>query len=409
LEKARMENEELAKKEKSEAKKEAQANGEELPSSDEDDEEYKEAEDEAEELELSGSEDEYEGEDEEEVDEENAEAGLVDDQAADASEEDSEIAEEDVDVAESEDELVAVPRKARRALRIVDDEDEEDLPETYVPNGATSNNPFASMAAPNNPFAFTETSPQNPFAQAPATAPMGLTQAFAATMADSQDADPPAEEQDSLAQLDTLPDPDFLGMGQDSMPIATQQDTGLQLDLHLTQSQVQYDTLPVLEPTQSELPEPTQDMGFGMSSPVGGRFANAPPSTVDTVRASVSPVARRKGRLQRGVKHAFSDEEELADDEQDSDGEFGITADAFNVMKRAAQKAKARDENPFDKKKSEAKEMVEEQAQESEDEYAGIGGASDDESGGEMDEAVKQMIDEGKVDVDERQLAAFHA
>ena len=53
--------------------------------------------------------------------------------------------------------------------------------------------------------------------------------------------------------------------------------------------------------------------------------------------------------------------------------------------------------------------MVEEQAQESEDEYAGIGGASDDESGAENDEEVQKMIDESNIHVDEQELAALHA
>ena len=53
--------------------------------------------------------------------------------------------------------------------------------------------------------------------------------------------------------------------------------------------------------------------------------------------------------------------------------------------------------------------MVEEQAQESEDEYAGLGGASDDESAGEADEDLKKMIEEGDVEVDESKLAAFYA
>lgn len=49
-----------------------------------------------------------------------------------------------------------------------------------------------------------------------------------------------------------------------------------------------------------------------------------------------------------------------------------------------------------------------EQAEESEDEYAGLGGASDDDSGDE-DEETKNMIEHGEVDVDERQIAAFYA
>jgi mediator of replication checkpoint protein 1 len=80
----------------------------------------------------------------------------------------------------------------------------------------------------------------------------------------------------------------------------------------------------------------------------------------------------------------------------------------FDIMRKASTKKVVVDE--FDKKKSKAKEMVNEQAEESEDEYAGLGGASDDESGGEPDEFVKEMIDdEGRKDVDESKLAAFFA
>jgi mediator of replication checkpoint protein 1 len=84
-----------------------------------------------------------------------------------------------------------------------------------------------------------------------------------------------------------------------------------------------------------------------------------------------------------------------------------ITSNAFDVMRKSSKK-KAELED-FDKKKSKAKEMVHEQAEESEDEYAGLGGASDDDSG-EDDAYVREMIDdEGGKDVDERELAAFFA
>lgn len=426
LEKARKENEELARKEKSAAKKEALANGEDLPSSDED-EDYQagdEDADEQNELQLSGSEDEEEidlsgSEDEEENEEEEGDEngvpsnGLFDDQAQDASGEESEAENDEPEAAlEIEDEDTPVlPRKARRAARIVDDDEEEDLP--------TMTQDTTVDLLTKDPFAAT-TSPKNPFMAAMTAAPMGLTQAFAATMADSQDQSPPTEELDSLARLEPLPDPDFLGAVLDSYPLATQdQDSGLQVDLNFPQSQLEYETFrDPAEPQPSEMPEPTQDVGFGMSSPVKDRFGAVPPSTADTVlvgdAASQPRAATRKGRLQRGRRAAtFSDEDddEEADDESDAlslDDEFAVNADAFNIMKRAAQRAK-KHEDDFDKKKSEAKDMVEEQAQESEDEYAGIGGASDDESGSEMDEEVQQMIDESKVNVNERQLAAFHA
>jgi len=53
--------------------------------------------------------------------------------------------------------------------------------------------------------------------------------------------------------------------------------------------------------------------------------------------------------------------------------------------------------------------MVEDQALESEDEYAGLGGASDDESGGSEDEELRRMIEHEDVEVDEGKLAAFYA
>ncbi len=85
-----------------------------------------------------------------------------------------------------------------------------------------------------------------------------------------------------------------------------------------------------------------------------------------------------------------------------------ISPNVFDVMRKAAKKP-APIVDYFDKEKSEAKAMVEEQAEESEDEYAGLGGASDDESGGSEDEEMKKLIDESDVKVDERKLAAFYA
>ena len=80
--------------------------------------------------------------------------------------------------------------------------------------------------------------------------------------------------------------------------------------------------------------------------------------------------------------------------------------DAFRAMQKGAKKQKAIAD--FNKKNSAAKDIVEEQADESEDEYAGVGGASDDDSG-EEDEDLKNMIDHADVKVDERKMAAFFA
>jgi len=85
-----------------------------------------------------------------------------------------------------------------------------------------------------------------------------------------------------------------------------------------------------------------------------------------------------------------------------------VSSNAFDVMRKSSNKKVLTDK--FNKKKSDAKQMVQEQAEESEDEYAGLGGASDDESGDEEDALVKEMIDdEAGKDANERELAAFYA
>ena len=448
LEKARRENDELARREKDARRKEALAKGEELPSSD-DDEEYEEGDEEEQlELEMSGSEDEEEcddikddadaDEDEEGVESAPAESGLIMDQAAE-TEDESEADAITEATGESDDEDLAAPVSGHRRTRgprvIEDDEDEEDE------EGA----PFLSITqatparVPVNPFLQLDSAIKDaPAGVAPSfSAPMGLTQAFAATMADWEDAAPTdSQEQDSLAALRALPAPDF----DFALPVSLENtglspDSGPAVELHFSQSQIQTeDSLQLRDSqptaTQTDMPEPTQDAGFGLSSPAARRFASIPPSTVDTLlveSGAVGPVGlgrptsatpntlspRKKGRLRRRARAAavFSDDEEAARASSEDDHEEDeITADAFNVMKSAAAKAKARAAaDAFDKKTSKAGAMVEEQAAESEDEYAGLGGASDDEETGELDEETRQMIEEGEVEVDERQLAAYHA
>jgi mediator of replication checkpoint protein 1 len=164
-----------------------------------------------------------------------------------------------------------------------------------------------------------------------------------------------------------------------------------------------------------EIPEPTQDVGFSFSRSPAGLMP--PPSTVETIMMSVSesPIQQRKGRLQRGLREAaleLSDiEEDFVDVESDLSDVDDIQRapkhrDAFRAMKKGAKKQKAVDD--FNKKNSLAKNIVDEQADESEDEYAGLGGASDDDSG-EEDEDTAKMIDHNDVKVDERQIAAFYA
>lgn len=424
FEKQRQEDLKLAKMEK----KEAKANGEtidELPSSDESDDDYigsgeenaegdddNENEEEAE-LELSGSEDEpMEDEDAEEADTSN---GLIDG----AAEEDENDEVEDApvpqagDMVDEEDEASVPVRKqtTKRARRVIDDEDESD----------TEARKSASLTQE-----ATQDEAKAAFGFGNSSTGLGLTQMFAGTMANLDDLQATAEgpEQDSLDFLRSLPDTqpgvNFSQAHDTLVPnsqlLATprkesQADSETQFSLGIGELMG-----PSPSRTQfSEAPEPTQDAGFSFSRSPAGFMA--PISTVETVMMSVaeSPVKKRTGKLQRGRREAaveLSDvEEDLVDAVDDLSDVDDIQRppkhrDAFRAMQKGAKKQKAIDD--FNKKTSAAKDIVEEQADESEDEYAGIGGASDDDSG-EEDEELKNMIDTNDVKVDERQLAAFYA
>ena len=157
-------------------------------------------------------------------------------------------------------------------------------------------------------------------------------------------------------------------------------------------------------------------------SPIKGRFVEPAPSTLDTVMVEQppltdvvieSPVVKRRGKLRRRAEVIVTPAGEqdgaskvVASVEPD---DLDIPESAFDIMRKASKRNDAT-VNAFDKKKSAAKEMVEEQAEESEDEYAGLGGVSDDESGVEDDALIKAIIDdEGGKDIDESKLAAFYA
>ncbi len=296
--------------------------------------------------------------------------------------------------------IIINERRRRRAARVVEDDDDtmDEIGKPPASSGQSAQKPFIPGLAFPNALA------------------MGMTQAFAATMADlpSQgETAPENPEQDSLELLGPLPEPNFpiydleecQPMVLDSQPNAEHpvgdgEGSSMEITIDFSQPQIQdmaEDTQGLPTPTQfSEIPDPTQDVGFEKLSPIRNRFVSIPPSTVDTVILSKTrntPVMKRKGRLHRRTSLL---------------GENAIPANAFDVLKKSAEKPlKAVD--TFDKKKSEARAMVEEQAQESEDEYAGLGGASDEESAGEEDEEIRNMVDEGEVEVDERKLAAFHA
>ncbi|KZM24347.1 uncharacterized protein EKO05_0005624 [Ascochyta rabiei] len=423
FEKQRQKDLKLAKLEK----KEAEANGmpiDELPSSDESDDDYvasgeenmvegddDDQQDEEAELDLSGSEDEsMEDEDAEDVEASN---NLIDGAAEEDEQSEVEDAPMPDELADEDDEHIAPVRKqtVKRSRRVVDDEDEsdDDAPKPGSPTQKATQDDAKAV------FGFGNSNTG-----------LGLTQMFAGTMANLDDSQATYQEpeQDSLDFLRSLPDTQpganssqaddtLVPNSQSLMSPRKELQTGAESQFSLGISQV---VGPSPSRTQfSEAPEPTQDAGFSFSRSPAGFMA--PISTMDTVMMSVaeSPIKKRTGKLQRGRREAaveLSDiEENLIDAASDMSDVDDIQRppkhrDAFRAMQKGAKKQRAIDE--FNKKTSLAKNVVEEQADESEDEYAGIGGISDDESGEEDDE-LKNMIDHSEVKVDERQIAAFYA
>ncbi|KAF2436594.1 hypothetical protein EJ08DRAFT_729096 [Tothia fuscella] len=412
LDRARTDAQSLAKKEKDAGKKDG--NGEEsrdILSDDEDDEDWAEkGDDEGEaDVELSGSEEE-DPEVEEELDDEDETGALFDNEAG-----------EDEDEARSEDEEAGVDHDNDVEMNLLPaEQDEED----------NSIGPSRTMAKPrtrnvivddededsNEPASIEQPSQDDTMAafgfHLPKLGDSGLTQVFKGTMAAE---DSPSQEQDSLAFLRALPTSpipglDF-GMTQES-PIVrdSQADEETQFSLGLSTFPSQPQAMIDPSPSKfSEVPEPTQDVGFDISM----ERRQDPQSTVDTVMAAIaeSPLIKKKGKLRRRTDAIaiLSDEEYESGDEEApaGDGDFHLTANAFDALFKAAKKP-AQPE-VFDKQRSDAKKMVEEQAEESEDEYAGLGGASDDENEAEMEEELKEMIDEGHVHVDEGEQARFYA
>jgi mediator of replication checkpoint protein 1 len=432
VEKARQEGAEIQKREKEAAKKDGTFVKDSLDDDEDEDEEDDDFEDEEELVAFSGSEGEHTGEGdlegsevdeisgdeavepEEDVDEAGLEneTGLLVDDAADEKETDNVSEDEDEQEQQQHSEHglydeESMPRPSTtthkpRQSRVIDDDDDND-----VEDEVALKTPLVPAPA-KTPKSLTHSARKIiPGFQMSDNLPIGLTQAFAATMADSQTppSSPGSQEQDSLAMMRDLPSPnipfmpqmqrlDSLDVVSDSQPASQTQLLNLNFDdtqsiPHSLAVGIGITGTPLM---QSQMPfEPTQDAGYMLSPFAGSRFGadtpqqQEPQSTIDTVIVSEdSPLVQRKGRLRRGqAEHVVSDDE-------DTISSVEKTASVFDIMHRAAKNKLAVPE--FDKAMSHAKDIVDEAAEESEDEYAGLGGASDDEIG-EEDEDDRRMID----------------
>jgi mediator of replication checkpoint protein 1 len=396
LDKARQEAAEIARREKA-ARKKGGKNGEGEEDSDDEADYIPSGSEDEQEIDAEDDHDsEREDEEEDEDEEDGEENGIVEDEAGEADESEGEQSDVmSLDGGQGTP-VQAVARKRRN--RVISDDEEEDEEPQQQPEVKTPARSVPASAGSAKRPQFPDLSMSNDFT-------MGLTQAFAGTLGDSQ----PNNGGDSFKIIQSLPDPglpttDLFAVDSQVMVKDSQEQRRDSIDLFAdyTQSNSRISESPARHTWSqpSQIPEPTQDAGFVLSPfDQSKRFADPPISTIDTVLLPEheSPIAKRKGRLlQRGRPAQLSDEE---------DDDFEIKASAFDVMKKAAKKPA----KPFDKMKSEARGHFDEAAEESEDEYAGLGGASDDEVGDE-DEYDQQMInDDSQEVVDEKQLAALNA
>ncbi|RYP08489.1 hypothetical protein DL764_001877 [Monosporascus ibericus] len=464
---------EREREEAKKARKEKRESGEADPLGwdDSDDDSFQDSgEEEPAEIDLSGSEEEGEDSDQDAVDgHEPATNPMLEDEA----EEDGDSEEEEIPDAATENAKAASddeadepptvkPRRSKKHVHIVSDDDDDDHSHDQVK--AT---PQRKKAHPKSPSAPNSDSPKVPTSvlrsatktfipglpiAAAAPAGLGLTQIFAGTMDDSQAGPASAAPQEFMPSLDNFPDSQFsakVGQSQtddnvpDSQPTqnATTQGRETQtqgVQLHFSQSQRQgIDSLMETDSTQiSDLIDPTQDGGYQNFTPLKQRFVDAPHSTIETVmldgtraeeNVQVSPLVRRAGKLRRRREASISTTSLPPTDIPGSpstapsatapnevfvtgnENTENVDRSAFKLMEKEA-KRKKRLEEKLRKKISEAKEWVEQEAEESEDEYAGLGGADGEDSSEDDEELAKEMIDDtAGNDADEAKLAGFFA
>ncbi|GKU01045.1 mediator of replication checkpoint protein 1 [Fusarium langsethiae] len=427
--KHREEAQRIMQEERAAAKKEKEENGEVDPLAwdDSDDEEYQasanEADAEASAVELSGSEDEDEEADGNSMIEGEAEDGESEASADEAEDDATAVASQDVH--DDADKLpVASKRRIRKPIVLSDDEEENSVEMTPKPKPQTTlhTSPMVpNTQSPTAPRSVLRSAKKNfiPGLPVQGAAGLGLTQIFAGTMDDSQVDAENGPTQSMMPDFDHFPDSNFSAtmdepmedMVMDSQKDDTQRTTQ---GVHLNFSQSQMRSLDSLlreENTQiSDMIDFTQDEGLQHQTPLKNRFIEAPVSTVETMVVDqedpmqASPLVRR-GRLRRKMDTS----ERIEETPEPSVAEKQNTA--FNILKEGAKQEKKKQARAeFDHKKSKAKEMVQDQAEESEDEYAGLGGADGEDSDNESVASLKEIIDDAAGnDVDEAKLAAFYA
>ncbi|KAJ4155646.1 hypothetical protein LMH87_000882 [Akanthomyces muscarius] len=390
---------------------------------DDSDDEYQasEKEMEVEAIELSGSE-EDEGDDAD--DESDAANPLFDDEAEDEDVQDETKANEDEEMEEA---AVLARRRRPRNVTVVISDDEGEVEIKSTPKPVRSTNQISPAAAngdsPAAPGSVLRSAKKTFIPGLPVKGPagLGLTQIFAGTMDDSQIGTANAPTQSMMPDFDQFPDSNFsatMGPPEDHIVMDSQrpetQGATQGIRLNMSQSQMHgLDSLMRDYPGESQTIELSQDGGFQAYTPLRERFVEPPFSTVATdVAGTMEDGPQASPLLRRGKLRRKADVEKTVEPTQPIATEVSATAeDAFAKLKaQAKQKEKRRLTDAFNTKTSKAKEMVEQEAMESDDEYAGLGGVDGEDSDNESNASVKEMIDDATANnADDSKLAAFYA
>lgn len=324
-----------------------------------------------------------------------------------------------------------IKKQQRKKMRVVEgDEDDEDDDDSEAAMEAAREQKEKEQQKSKIPAIFQRAD------DAPAFPGIGMTQLFAGTIGASGEFQM-QDSQEGIAALrrgarDMRPNSQMLDFNEPSQDISQHESSRLRLDY--TQSQVWHqeslqESLPRVvldyekELEVDDMPDPTQDVGFeyGSSQTAPPRFAqsqeDAPDSSISTqvLDSQFGIHRKRRGRLTRRETE-FSDVEEeeeveRADEEDKEEVEVeDVVENVFDLMKKASKKKPKKDPIDMEKLRADTKGLVHDQAEESEDEYAGIGGASDDEADAGRDSEMEDLMDDTNNEtVDEAGIAAYYA
>ncbi|KAJ3479317.1 hypothetical protein NLG97_g8351 [Lecanicillium saksenae] len=426
--KAREEVQRLMEQEREAAKKEKKESSAADPLAwDDSDDEYEasEKEEEAEAIELSGSEDD-EGDDAD--DESDAANPIFDDEAEDSNGEDEAKVADDEDE-EMEDATLQTRRRRARNITTVLSDDEGEMEIKATPKPVKSTHLISPAAAtsdsPAAPGSVLRSAKKTFIPGLPVKGPagLGLTQIFAGTMDDSQAGSVNGPTQPMMPDFDQFPDSNFSAtmdepadnIVEDSQRPETHAATqGIRLNMSQSQMHGLDSLMRDGYPVESQTIELSQDGGFQTYTPLKDRFVEPPFSTVATdIAGTMEDGVEGSPLLRRGKLRRKADVQQAVEPTQRIATEVSATAEnAFAKLKeQAKQKEKRRLTDAFNAKTSKAKEMVEQEAMESDDEYAGVGGVDGEDSDNESNASVQEMIDDATANnaADDSKLAAFYA